>query len=219
MGIRCILRLMEAKVQSSLLDFFSHAGKFERLEKGSTLKTGNSVYLLVSGMVGMFSYTKDGVERAVNIFRPQALFPLSQVFTGKTDPYLYQAVSSVTVYRAQARDVERLLSTNHEVLLDLVKRIYRGLEGYYRRMEVLLAGGARQKLATSLLIHALRFGQKQEDGSWQVVVSQNFLGVQAGLSRETVARELAKLKKEGTVRYLGRKLIVKDIQVLEKETF
>lgn len=209
---------MEPNVESSLLEFFSHAGKLERLEKGSILKTDNSVYLLVSGMVGMFSYSKDGVERAINIFRPQALFPLSRVFTGKPDSYLYQAISQVTVYRGQAQDVEGFISRDHEVLLDLVKRIYRGLEGYYRRMEVMLAGDARQKLATSLLIHTLRFGEKQKDGSWQVVVSQNFLGIQAGLSRETVARELGKLKKEGIVRYKARRLVVNNIKFLEKET-
>lgn len=212
----CILRLVKPNTTSRLTQFFSENGEFIGLPKGALLvKSDGQLFLLVSGSVGLFSYSKNGKESLINIFRAPSMFPLSLVFTKSDSRYLYEAVTDIKVYRVQVKLAEKFLREDREVLFDLLTRIYKGLEGYYRRMEALLSGDARQKLATHLLTHALRFGERRKDGL-QVDVSQNFLGIQTGLSRETVARELGKLKKEGIVRYSGRKLVITNVNSLEK---
>ena len=166
----------------------------------------------------MTAFPKDGTALTLNIYKPYALFPMSQVLTNKQDKYTYTALTEIQGYFAPQKAFRAFIRKNPGVLFDLLKRIYSGLEGFFGRMESLLLGDACLRLLTQLVIHAKRFGQKDQNRTvfgWHV--TQTELASQTGLARETVARELKKLQDKGLVGYHGKRLFVTNTAKLEQE--
>lgn len=206
-------------VSDKIIRFFSQY-KLQKYEKGAFLKSfeksPEGIFCLKKGTVRCFSLSKDGVELTLNLFRPLSFFPMNWVINGKIDAYAYEAIEEVEVYVAPRRNVEKFLFENPDVAYDLLKRIYRGLEGYFLRMESLLSGDAYIRTVVQIIIHARRFGI-EENGTYQLDITQNQLASLSGLSRETVTREIRKLEKKNIISYRGKDLIVLSITQLEQE--
>jgi len=103
-------------------------------------------------------------------------------------------------------------------LFDLLQRIYKGLDGYFLRMEYLMSGTAQARLIAEILIYAKRFGN-EEKGKIIVGVklTEKDLASQTGIARETVSREIHKLKDKGLVDFDKNILTVKSLVSLEDE--
>jgi len=194
--------------------------KYLKYKKGEKLKDfeeqPEGVFCLQKGIVRCFSLSQDGIELTLNIFKPVSFFPMNWVINGKPDSYAYEAVEEVDVYIAPKEAVEKFLQDNPDVEHDLLKRIYRGLEGYFLRMESLLSGDAYFKTIVQVIIHTRRFGVL-EKGIHNVDITHRQLASLSGLSRETVTREIKKLENKKLVSYMGKRLIVLDINKLEQE--
>lgn len=68
-----------------------------------------------------------------------------------------------------------------------------------------------------LLIECRRFGDKQTDGSCRIALKETELAARAGLTRETVSREMQKLVAEGLVMAGRSGIVVTGIDALEKK--
>lgn len=168
----------------------------------------------------MSSLSKDGVELTLNIYKPYALFPMSLIISDKRDYYIYDALSKVEGYFAPWEKLENFIKNNPSILFDLLKRIYRGLEGFFQRLESLLIHDAYLRILNQLIIHAKRFGQKEQDKlvfDWHVTHVQ--LASQTGLARESVTKQIKKLQDKGLISYSGKKLVIEDFLKLEEECF
>lgn len=176
------------------------------------------VFYLAEGMVKMYAISSQGEELVINIFRPLSFFPMDWVLNNSLTHYYYEAVSPVTVWKAPKEKFIKLLKSEPEILFDLVKRIYLGLEGYFSRMEFLMSGNARSRLIAEILIYARRFGKKEGSGvSIDVKLTEKDLASQSGMTRETVSREIGKLKDKGIVSYQKNTLVIKNLYKLESE--
>lgn len=156
----------------------------------------------------------------LNIYKSHALFPMSSVLNSQENRYAFAALTEVEGYFAPKKDLEQLLNKNPQVLFDLLGRIYRGLDGFFMRLEALMSGDAYLRILTQLIIHARRFGKTNDNKvvfDWHLTHHQ--LASQTGLARESVTKELKKLQNKGLVGYSGKKLFVHDLIRLEKEYF
>lgn len=176
------------------------------------------IFFLTRGTVKMSRLPKEGILPALNIYKPHALFPMSLVLGKGRDKHTYTALAEVQGYLASKKEFEEFIKKNPEVLFDLLKRIYRGLDGFFARLESLLLGDVRLRILTQLLIYTKRFGQKNQDRitfDWHM--THHHLASETGLARETVTREIRKLQKKGLVGYSGKKLFIYDLLKLEQE--
>ena len=167
----------------------------------------------------MFSLLK-GSELTLNIYKPYALFPMSLILNNKQGKYAYDALTGVEGYFAPKKDFKNFIKNNPDILFDLLKRIYLGLDGFFIRLETLLLGDAYLKVLAQLIIYSKRFGQKNQDKitfDWQMTHHQ--LASQTGLARESVTRQIKKIQNKGIIGYSGKKLFIYDISKLEKELF
>lgn len=208
-------------VERKLLAFFKN---YQCLifKKGDLLittdKDPDGVFLITSGSIRMFTISKEGLEITINIFKPLAFFPVGWLISDKQDKYYYQAITDSKAYLAPKDKVLNFLKNENDILFDLVLRIYQGLEGYFLRIESLISGEAKIRVLTNLIIHAKRFGKK-ENGQIQLTLKQGELSSLTGLTRETVNREIKKLRDKKLLFYKKQELIIKSIQELEKETW
>lgn len=130
--------------------------------------------------------------------------------------YFYKTETETELHIVPVDDARLLLEKNPDITLDLLSRIYRGMEGIYGRLVHLMAGTAGSRLIYELIIECRRFGKSQPNDSIALSVTEIDLAARSGLSRETVSREISKLKDKGWLHLDGKHIIITDIEKLEK---
>jgi CRP-like cAMP-binding protein len=126
-------------------------------------------------------------------------------------------MTEISFWKVPKENVKQFLDENPDVLFNLLQRVYRGIDGLLSRMSYLMSGNAHTRLITELLIAAKRFGKKNNLDEYTFILSEKDLATQAGLTRETVSREMKVLKDRGLVTLQKTVLVVKDINKLEME--
>lgn len=219
MAERGLKNIVQPKIQKLLQSFFGRFGlqSFAREEIIIKPNKDQGIFFLTKGVVRMFVLSK-GVELTLNIYKPHALFPMSQVLNNKKERYTYDALTEVQGYFAPKKDFGKFLSKNPPVLFDLLRRIYRGLDGFFMRLEALLSNDAYFRVLTQLIIYSKRFGQTDKNKitfDWHLTHRE--LASQTGLARESVTKQIKKLQDKGLIGYLGKKLVIYDLPKLEAE--
>jgi CRP-like cAMP-binding protein len=216
----CYNLVMDEQIRLKLEDFFSTYKK-QTYKKGEILVRADDdpsgVFYLTNGHVRMYLISVKGDEIVLNIFKPISFFPMSWAINNIKNTYYYEAMNEVTLWRAPKEDVLVFLKDNPDILYNLLSRVYRGVDGMLTRMAYLMSSNAYARLITELLITAKRFGTTSEGYEITFAISEKELGAQAGLTRETVSREMKVLKDKGLVTLQRSLLTIKDIRLLEKE--
>jgi len=171
--------------------------------KGQTVllpsDTAPPVTYLQIGVVVQYDITSSGDKVVVNIFKPGAFFPMSCAVNSAPNVFYFEASEACTARQASAEAVRQFLLEQPAVTYDLLQRVYRGTDGLLGRMAKLLGGDAQARLLYELHIHAQRFGERTATGV-AIHITEESLAQQTGLARETVSRELTKLREKGLIR-------------------
>lgn len=211
---------MKDEVAKKIEDFFKQY-RVRRFNKGYILMYADNeppgVFHLVSGQVRQYDISSSGAEVVVNVFKPPAFFPMSWAINKTPNQYFFEAESSVTIRMAPADEAVEFIKSNPDVMFDLLSRVYSGADGLLRRMAHLMGSSASTRLLYELLIAGRRYGKEQPDGSLIIPISEEELAKRAGLSRETVSRELGKIKKMDLASVSRKGFSIKDLSKLEKE--
>lgn len=210
---------MDETAQRKLEHFFIHYKELQ-FKKGEILIRAEDdpqgIFYITKGTVKMYFISRNGDELVLNIFKPIAFFPMSWGINNTPNPYYFEAMEDVVVRRAPRSDVLAFVHENPDVVFDLLARMYRGLDGVLSRMAYLMSGNAYARLITELLITAKRFGIVENEGI-QFTITEKDLSASSGMTRETVSREMKKLKDKGLVTFQKNVLLLKSIEDLEKE--
>lgn len=174
------------------------------------------VMYLESGQVRQYDISEQGDEIVVNVFKSPAFFPMAWAVARVPNRYFYDAATPVSVRVAPVEAVITFIKDNPDVLFDLLSRVYSGVEGMQRRMAHLMGGTSRTRVLFELSVECRRFGQFQTDGSCMVSIHEEELARRAGLSRETVNRELGKLKREKLITVSHKNLVITNLAQLEE---
>jgi len=210
---------MDEMVRQKVEAFFTgypvrQLGKQEMLVQANEQPEG--IFYLVRGQVRQYDIAPQGSEIVVNVFKPPAFFPMSWAVTGVPNRYFFETASEVAVHVAPAEAAVSFLRANPDVLFDLLKRVYSGVEGLQRRMAHLMGGTAKTRVVFELVIECKRFGKQQPDGSYIIDIHEDELARRSGMSRETVNRELADLKHQHLVSVSHQQLTIRDLGQLER---
>lgn len=212
---------MDTKVQEKLDNFFVDY-KIKKYKKREILispdQEPKGLFYLKEGSVRQYTVSQTGEELTINIFKPISFFPMGWVLNNTTPSHYFEAMIPVTVQVAPKEEFLKFIQKEQSILLDLLKRIYKGLEGFFMRMEYLMGGKASSRLITELLIYAKRFGQKEKDGILiKLKLTEKDLAAQTGIARETVSRQLHILIEKKLITYDRGSLVINNLQQLESE--
>ncbi|HET9947147.1 MAG TPA: Crp/Fnr family transcriptional regulator, partial [Patescibacteria group bacterium] len=137
-----------------------------------------------------------------------------------SNKHIYEALTPITARKAPRDDVLEFLHNEPDIVFDLLRRVYVGMEGLWTHMESLTAGNAYTKLVASLIILAKRFGKPAEKNNEIIVqlkLGEKDIANYAGMSRETASRELQKLKKQHFVDFENGRISIQNLKALEEE--
>lgn len=209
---------MEPEVQK-LLHLFFEKFELKSFAKGEAIiePTNNKIFFLTKGVVKMFGHSRKSEDLTLNIYRADSIFPISLIFNIE-NKYAFKSLTEAQGYFASKKDFMEFVLKNPTVILDLLKRIYQGLDGFFMLSEALLSRNAYRRVLTQLVVYTRRFGRKNNNiiiFDWHLTHQQ--LASQTGLTRESVTRQIKKLQKRGLVGYFGKKLFIYDLSKLENE--
>lgn len=174
------------------------------------------IFYITKGRVRKYDVSYRGDEVIINVFQPPSFFPMSWALNKTSNRFFYKTETEAELHIVPAKDALEFLQRNPDVVLDLLSRLYKGLEGMYGRLVHLMSGTARSRLIYELITECHRFGTKRPDGSILVKASEVDLAARSGLSRETISREMKGIKNHGWVTIQKSEIIVKDVAQLEK---
>src|SRR5690606_19512659 len=124
----------------------------------------------------------------------------------------------VQVQLAPKEQVIEFLQQTPAVMYDLLQRMYSGVDGLLLRTRYFMSGSAHNRLITTLLICAKRFGSSPvNSNSVELTITEKELAAQSGLARETISREIKILKEKNLVSLQKNKLRITDLHQLEQE--
>jgi CRP-like cAMP-binding protein len=174
------------------------------------------IYYLVKGKVREYGISYRGDEVIVNIFKPPAFFPMSWAINKTTNDFFFKTEEETELHVVPAGIAVQFLQDNPDVMFDLLSRLYRGVDGLLGRLIHLMSGTAKSRLLYELIIESRRFGEGDGKKESTLSISELDLAARSGLSRETVSREMQKLKDQKLVSLAGKKLYLKDVAALEQ---
>lgn len=175
------------------------------------------VYHLVEGHVREYDISYRGDQIVVNVFKPPAFFPMSWTLANVPNRYFFEAGETVKAHLAPVEDVYNFVKSDPDVAIDLLIRLYTGIEGLQRRMAHLMGGSAKSRLLFELIIECRRFGKQRANGAYVITISESEIGARAGLSRETVSRGLNELKKMDLISVGRQGIVLRDLDALERK--
>lgn len=209
---------MSKDIAKKIEDFFTQH-KHLLLKKGEMLvyadEDPSGVFFIKKGNVRQYVISKNGQEVVVNIFKTGAFFPMSWAMNKTKNVYFFEASTDIEVWRAPRIDTISFIKQNPEVLYDLTSRVFKGTDGLLVRVTHLMSGSAYTRLIVELLIEARRLGNEVVEVGLEI--SEKGLATQTGMTRETVSREMQKLKKKDLVAVKGKYIIVPSVEKLELE--
>lgn len=167
-----------------------------------------SVFYITSGVVAQADIGVEGQDIHLNTYKVGAFFPMLPHISGIKNTYYFTAQGRVVLKRVPPSDVLNFLRENPDILLDLTRRLYIGVDGLLMRMATLLAGDARARVMTELKIAVARF-HKNDNAVFVYNTTHRQIAAQTGLTRETVSRTLKEFENEGLVELRRSTLVVR----------
>ncbi|MBN1263028.1 MAG: Crp/Fnr family transcriptional regulator [Candidatus Pacebacteria bacterium] len=178
------------------------------------------IYFLKKGYVRLFTSSAQGQELTLNLFKPGSFFSMIWALSDETNHFFFESFTPTVTYRAPKEEVLLFLKKEPGIFFDLNRRMLTGINGLLNRIEYLVFGKAKNKLASHLIILAKRFGQEVGSGSFKICLplSHQDLAHLNGLTRETTSSLMKRLADKKIIDYKQKTVTVLNIEKLKEES-
>ncbi len=164
-----------------------------------------SAFIVKNGTVKAYNLSVDGDEKPVAFYSNDSVFPAPWVFGKMASAiYYYEAFTdSVEVYTVDRQEYVDFIKNRPELLYQELDHLLIEQMGGSMRLNALQHSRASDKLVYTLHYLALSHGRPAGDRIVEITLDlkhQDFANL-TGLTRETAATELNKLKRSGIINY------------------
>jgi CRP-like cAMP-binding protein len=157
-----------------------------------------------TGMIKVYNLSHTGDEKPVGFQTERDIFPTPWVFSKAPSAlYYYEALTDVELYHVPREDYINFLKKNSNALYAQLERMVTDYLGSMMRLNALQHSRASDKLVYTLHYLAVSEGKRISDDEVEIrldLTHQDFANL-TGLTRETAATELNKLKRLGVITY------------------
>ena len=200
---------MSDQVAVNYLHLFLERHPVRTFKKGEVIifqgEVPRTAYVIKSGTIKSYNLSVDGDEKPVAFYTIDRTFPVSWVY-GKVSSaiYYYEAFTpEVQVYCIDRDEFVAFIKKRPELLFQELEHVLSDQIGSTLRLNALQHSRASDKLVYSLHYLALTYGRPIPDDKIEIILElthQDFANL-TGLTRETAATELNKLKKQNVIYY------------------
>jgi CRP/FNR family transcriptional regulator len=190
-------------------------------KKGETLfsegEEATGFYLLLSGRIKLCRMSADGREKVLHFVKPRETFAEAAFFGDGRYPAEARAMEAGEVLYIPRQGFMELMGRNPGFALNLVVSLSSMLRQFVRQIEEISFADVTSRLASFLVRRA---GEKSTsfDGITYIDlgIKKGELASRLGTASETISRTLRKLKDEGIIEVQGNRVVVHQMEKLEK---
>jgi CRP-like cAMP-binding protein len=200
---------MGDQVAVNYLHLFLERHPVRTFRKGEVIifqgEVPRTAFVIKSGTVKVYNLSVGGDEKPVAFYTTDNTFPASWVYGKAANAlYYYEAFTpEVAVYAIEREEFVTFIKKRPELLFQELEHVLSDQIGGTLRLNALQHSRASDKLIYSLHYLALTYGKALPDNKIEILLDlthQDFANL-TGLTRETAATELNKLKKQGVIYY------------------
>lgn len=174
------------------------------------------VYFIAEGRVREYYVSYRGEEVVVDVIKAPGLFPLSWGLNLTPNQYFYKTETPANVYLIPAHDLLSFMWENPGFAIDILSKTYRAIDAMLGRMVQLMSGTAKSRVMYELVMESKRFSKVLPNRSRVLSVNESDIAARSGLTRETVCREVRKLRESHTVDIRNNVIVVNNLSALER---
>lgn len=200
---------------------FANTHLTREISQGSTVLYQGEVprfaNILVDGIVRVYSISKLGEEQIVTFHMRGDPFPASWIFNKSASSlFFYEAMTPCKIAYISKSELIDFIHSHKAVLSEVLHYFSSSYAASLIRINAMQQPRARDKLLHTLYYLAVRHGQGQ-NGNLRVPITltHQTLASLVGLTRETTAIEMSKLKKQGIISYKKQQYDIQTNKLLE----
>jgi CRP-like cAMP-binding protein len=173
-------------------------------------------YIILKGVVKSYSLTEGGEELITQLYAENSFLPIPWLFGKATHTlYYHETLTDCTVLNVDKQAFyDTILSSPRamQIMLDYFATSYTSSLVHITALE---QPRAREKILYTLYYLCLMHGNEFKPGKYKIELhlTHSVIAALSGLTRETTALELSKLKKIGLVKYNTRYYLVDKLAV------
>ena len=163
-----------------------------------------AAHVIKSGVIKMYSVNNAGEEQIVSFQTEGDIFPAPWIFNKvNASLYYYEAVSDCEVLTLPRQELIHVFDTNIEVMKQTFDYFINTYSGLLMRVTALEQARAIEKILFTLYYLLSRYGKQTKPGVYTVRLNltHSIIASLVGLTRETTATELNKLRRKGILTY------------------
>ena len=173
------------------------------------------LYVVAEGRVRVFRHARDGRERTLGVHGPGDALGEVPFLDGGPHPASAVAETDARLLFLSRDDFERLCRAHPEVAAGVIRELGRRLRRMAARVEKISRKDVPSRVALSLLEYAEAEGSLAEGGTFRLPRTQEEMAGELATTRESVARALARLRRDGAIRQAGPRVQIVSLQRLE----
>jgi CRP-like cAMP-binding protein len=209
-----------------LRNLFESANHRRKFSKGSIILMQTSkleeAYLIDKGIVRVIDFDQNGEQRTVTILAKNHIFPFSWLLTSLPDlgaMYFYQAVTDVELFLADIEIVRDLVRNDALLSWRIVDVMAKSYINAVSRIQNLQKTKVEEKVDFIIYYLAVMLGKKIGENKIEVesIFTHQEIADLAGLTRESVSRQLNKSKYKQIIRKQNSKIYI-DLKDLDIKT-
>ena len=204
-----------ASIATSLEDVLEHLPVSSTTEyrKGQMIYGPNhlscSLYMVITGKVGISRTAENGTEVLLEIVRPDELFGETAFLDVPRLAERAAAIERTNVMTWAISDMEDLVMKRPRLAVALLQILAQRNAECTRRIESFSIDTIERRLARSLIRFSERLGTQEQDGSVRMMpFTHVLLSRYVGTSREIVTHYMNRFRKQGYVSYSRESILI-----------
>ena len=168
-------------------------------------------YVVKSGTVKTYNISPLGEEQIISLSNDYDILPEAWFLDDSPVAYyFYEAFTDCEIYLIPRAELVKKVNDNPSLAQHILQRFMRLYVGASVHINALEQARSREKLVHLLHYLTLRFGKELPDGKVQIDLrlTHQTLANMIGATRETIATELSRLRKEQVIDYKQQLYII-----------
>ena len=183
----------------------------------SDCEESNGLYVVLSGKVKLYKVSREGKEQIIHVISPPDTFAEASVFLKGSHPFYAETLSDCQLLFLPKRDLLRLIRKNSRLSANMTII----LSNYVKRYASLIEDLSLKEIPARIARYLLDLSLKQSKGAktpheLDLDLSRSQLASRLGTIRETLSKNLSKMKAMGIIEVKRNRILILDRKALEK---
>jgi len=183
----------------------------------SDCEESNGLYVLLSGKVKLYKVSPEGKEQIIHVISPPDTFAEASVFLKGSHPFYAETLSDCQLLFFPKRDFHRVIKKSSRLSANMTIALSQYVKRYASLIEDLSLKEVPSRIARYLLDLSLRQSKEAKNAEEvELDLSKSQLASRLGTIRETLSKNLSKMKTQGFIDVKRNRILILNREALEK---